>query len=137
MRELVAAMTHVDPKKRITMDEVVTRFDVILKSLSTHKLRSRVVKQNENPIMMVFRTIGYLTRRASYTLARVPALPRPPPFVHPPFNGPDEVDPASIPLPPSPQPRTLPLAAQSQPQVVFIPHVSTAPLQPKHAPLAA
>ncbi|KAJ3715367.1 kinase-like domain-containing protein [Lentinula raphanica] len=42
MRELIADMTHDDPSKRPTMDEVVVRFEEISKTLSWWKLRSRV-----------------------------------------------------------------------------------------------
>ncbi|KAJ3970903.1 kinase-like domain-containing protein [Lentinula raphanica] len=42
LRDLIADMTHDDPMKRPTMDEVVTRFEEIRKKLSWWKLRSRV-----------------------------------------------------------------------------------------------
>ncbi|KAJ3776846.1 hypothetical protein FB446DRAFT_635306 [Lentinula raphanica] len=41
LRDLIADMTHDDPMKRPTMDEVVTRFEEIRKKLSWWKLRSR------------------------------------------------------------------------------------------------
>ncbi|KAJ8487344.1 hypothetical protein ONZ45_g14367 [Pleurotus djamor] len=44
---LVADMTHPDPSKRPTMDEVVVRFQGIRKGLSGWKLRSRVASADE------------------------------------------------------------------------------------------
>ncbi|KAG5349244.1 hypothetical protein E4T56_gene5917 [Termitomyces sp. T112] len=44
MRELVTDMVNIDPKKRPTMSEVVSRFDDIIKNLSWLKLRSPVIR---------------------------------------------------------------------------------------------
>ncbi|KAJ8474870.1 hypothetical protein ONZ45_g15805 [Pleurotus djamor] len=77
MKPLVADMTNPDPSKRPTMDEVVERFEKMRKSLSSWKLRSRVVKADEIYVVGVVRSIGHLARRAIYMVKGVPAIPSP------------------------------------------------------------
>ncbi|KAF8059525.1 hypothetical protein FPV67DRAFT_1426286 [Lyophyllum atratum] len=74
MRGLISEMTDEDPQKRPTMNEVVSRFDAIVKGLSTRKLRSLVVNVDESP--GVFRTISHWTRQSSYIARRLPAIPK-------------------------------------------------------------
>ncbi|KAL1713756.1 hypothetical protein EV715DRAFT_267062 [Schizophyllum commune] len=50
LRPLVESMTQADPSKRPTMDEVAERFESLAASLSSWKLRSRVAKENDNPL---------------------------------------------------------------------------------------
>ncbi|KAF9001610.1 kinase-like domain-containing protein [Cyathus striatus] len=47
MEDLVADMVQVDPKRRPSMDEVMTRFTAIVWDLSDSKLQSRAVTMNE------------------------------------------------------------------------------------------
>lgn len=79
MRPLVADMMQEDPAKRPTMEEVISRFDTILASLSTWKLRSRVVKKDDNPVIGAFRSLAHWVRRVGFVIRRVPALPVPAP----------------------------------------------------------
>ncbi|GLB37865.1 putative expressed protein [Lyophyllum shimeji] len=74
MRELISDMTNKDPLKRPTMDEVVSRFDDIIKRLSAKKLRSPVLKVGEIPGM--FRFIVHWSKQTSYTARRLPPIPR-------------------------------------------------------------
>jgi hypothetical protein len=75
MIHLVADMVQDDPAKRPTIDEVVSRFDDIQHGLSSWKLRSRVVKTNDNGLVGFFRSIGHWSRRVQYIVARVPSVP--------------------------------------------------------------
>lgn len=77
MKPLVADMTHEDPTKRPTMDEVVTRFEQIQKGLSPWKLRSRVVKKSDSYIGGFFRGIYHWRRRLGFVIKRVPPIPTP------------------------------------------------------------
>ncbi|KAI0054645.1 hypothetical protein BV25DRAFT_1830936 [Artomyces pyxidatus] len=70
MDELVTDMVHDDPSKRPTIEEVVFRFEKIRGTLSTWKLRSRLVSQKEIiPFVWVFREIKHVFRTAGYVLA--------------------------------------------------------------------
>ncbi|KAJ6522550.1 hypothetical protein DFH09DRAFT_938326, partial [Mycena vulgaris] len=66
MRPLVSDMVQDDPAKRLTIDEVVARFDEIRAGLSSWKLRSRVVKKSDfrfnipRILSHWFRRVGYI-----------------------------------------------------------------------------
>jgi hypothetical protein len=77
MEGLVADMVQDDPSKRPNIDEVVERFEVIRKGLSNWKLRSRVIKRDDNPVLGFFRTITHWTRRIWFILRCVPPTPTP------------------------------------------------------------
>ena len=53
MKPLVEDMTHHDPSKRPSIDEVVEKFDEILHSLSWWKLRSRLVEKGEQKYPLI------------------------------------------------------------------------------------
>ena len=75
MADLVADMVQDDPAKRPTIDGVIARFDGIRKGLSSWKLRSRVVKINDNGLVGFFRGIAHWARQVQYVMRRVPAVP--------------------------------------------------------------
>ena len=75
MEDLVADMVQDDPTKRPNMDEVVERFEVIRKGLSSWKLRSRVVHKNDHPVAGVYRAIAHWIRRIGFIVRRVPPVP--------------------------------------------------------------
>ncbi|EGN93995.1 hypothetical protein SERLA73DRAFT_115488 [Serpula lacrymans var. lacrymans S7.3] len=77
MEPLVKDMVQTDPAKRPTMDEVVARFDQILKQLSSWKLRSRVVDKEDGNITGLYRGVTHWTRRIGYIIRRLPAIPTP------------------------------------------------------------
>ncbi|EPQ57114.1 hypothetical protein GLOTRDRAFT_137525 [Gloeophyllum trabeum ATCC 11539] len=77
MEKLVADMVQDDPTKRPTMDEVVTRFESIRKSLSSWKLRSRIPERDELAIIEAYRAVVHWKRRVWYVLRRIPAVPLP------------------------------------------------------------
>ncbi|KAL1746522.1 kinase-like domain-containing protein [Schizophyllum fasciatum] len=77
MAPLVADMVQNDPAKRPTMDEVVERFNKILGSLSTWKLRSRLRKEGDCAPHSAYLSIVHWRRRLGFILRGIPALPRP------------------------------------------------------------
>ncbi|KAI0043012.1 hypothetical protein FA95DRAFT_503631 [Auriscalpium vulgare] len=74
---LIADMVQEDPEKRPKIDEVVTRFAAIRKSLSTRKLRSRMIPRKEIGLVGFFRAWGYLYRTAGYILTKKAPIPDP------------------------------------------------------------
>ncbi|KAH7889055.1 hypothetical protein F5I97DRAFT_1935427 [Phlebopus sp. FC_14] len=77
MVPLLADMLQDDPSKRPTMDEVVQRFDSIRASLSSWKLRSRVVERHESAMERMTRATAHWARRVWFVVRRVPAIPTP------------------------------------------------------------
>ncbi len=76
MQPLVSDMVQDDPEKRPTIDEVVGRFDILMGSLSTWRLRSRLPMRGEHWLMRSFRAIAHVFRTIYYILTLRPALPR-------------------------------------------------------------
>ncbi|RDB25455.1 hypothetical protein Hypma_007493 [Hypsizygus marmoreus] len=76
MRELVSDMVKDDPKQRPSMDEVVSRFAVVVERLSNWKLRSRVAAKDERPLRGVVRSIVHWTKQAGFMARRIPAIPK-------------------------------------------------------------
>ncbi|KAJ3712454.1 kinase-like domain-containing protein [Lentinula raphanica] len=76
LRDLIADMTHDDPMKRPTMDEVVIRFAEIRKKLSWWKLRSRV-SDKTFPLLFhrLYSPIHWIVQ-LSYILRLKPAIPK-------------------------------------------------------------
>ncbi|KAJ3725966.1 kinase-like domain-containing protein [Lentinula raphanica] len=84
LRDLIADMTHDDPLKRPTMDEVVGRFEEIRKRLSWWKLRSRV---SDKTFPLIFHRLYspiHWIIQLSYILRWKPAIPKHTPPDH--FN---------------------------------------------------
>ncbi|KAJ6502003.1 kinase-like domain-containing protein [Mycena sanguinolenta] len=75
MRSLVTDMTLHDPSQRPNMDEVVWRFDEIIRSLRSWKLRSRVAKRAD--IFGFYYSISHWLRRINFIVRRVPPIPVP------------------------------------------------------------
>jgi hypothetical protein len=76
MKPLVDDMVQDDPQKRPTMDEVVARFEAIQKSLSSWKLRSRVVPRKDKFFPGIIHGAQHWIRRIGFTLSGVPPIPR-------------------------------------------------------------
>ncbi|KAJ3760686.1 kinase-like domain-containing protein [Lentinula raphanica] len=79
LRPLVIDMIADDPSKRPTMDEVSSRFSQIVDELSWWKLRSRAIKQNENPFSKPFRAVYHIFWTCSMLVLQKPAIPCPKP----------------------------------------------------------
>ena len=78
MQSLIADMVQVDPSKRPTMDDVVQRFENIRKSLTTSKLRSRIVDKGETVFESVPRAVLHWTQQLIFFARRLsPVLPPP------------------------------------------------------------
>lgn len=77
LKPLVDDMVQDDPHKRPTMEVVVERFESIRQQLSTWKLRSRVISQDEGPFENIYRGVTHWSRRIGFIVKRAPAVPRP------------------------------------------------------------
>ncbi|EGO02248.1 hypothetical protein SERLA73DRAFT_178094 [Serpula lacrymans var. lacrymans S7.3] len=75
MIPLVADMVQDDPVKRPSMDEVVARFNILRKDLSTWKLRSRVIDREDDETSGLFSNIAHWTRRVIFIIRRIPPVP--------------------------------------------------------------
>ena len=75
MRPLLTDMTQDDPKKRPTMEEVVTRFTDITKNLSSRKLRSRIAPTGERSVKGFLRSVTHWARQLVFITRRIPAIP--------------------------------------------------------------
>ena len=55
MHDLVAEMTHIDPTKRPSVEDVVAKISLIHESLSSFKLRSPIISKRDPSLFSVFR----------------------------------------------------------------------------------
>jgi len=55
MQDLVAEMTHLNPTKRPSIEDVVAKFSLIRESLSSLKLRSPIISKHDPSLFSVFR----------------------------------------------------------------------------------
>lgn len=74
MEPLLSDMVQEDPAKRPLASDVVARFQVIRASLSTWKLRSRIVWRDERRITRVFNHFIHIFRTLRYILTRKPTI---------------------------------------------------------------
>lgn len=77
MKPLAVDMTQLDPAKRPDIHEVMKRLRDIIKSMSSWKLRSRVVNRKEWFIVGVWRFLPYAARTAGSVVTRKAAIPLP------------------------------------------------------------
>jgi hypothetical protein len=75
MKPLVDDMVQDDPQKRLTMDEVVARFEIIQNGLSSWKLRSRVVPRKDNIFHGIIHGTKHWIRKIGFIVRRVPPIP--------------------------------------------------------------
>ncbi|KAH9834812.1 uncharacterized protein C8Q71DRAFT_766503 [Rhodofomes roseus] len=74
MQSLVDDMVRDEPKERPTIDEALSRFQEICASLSSRKLRSRLVARDENPVERVVKGVKHAlgsTRKVSHPVSAV------------------------------------------------------------------
>ncbi|KAF8511914.1 kinase-like domain-containing protein [Gautieria morchelliformis] len=76
MVPLITDMTQEEPLKRPSIDEVVTRFETIYRSLSFKLLRTRMVGRDEDEGATAFYDFLYFFRRMRYAFMRIPPVPR-------------------------------------------------------------
>ncbi len=72
---LVRDMIQPDPSKRPAIDEVVRRFDELLKRVRFWTLRSRPVRVDEESVVGWYRNTRHVFRTIRYVLSRKPAIP--------------------------------------------------------------
>ncbi|KAJ7156551.1 hypothetical protein C8R43DRAFT_1065471 [Mycena crocata] len=75
MKPLVADMVNKDPSLRPNMDEVVDRFEALVSTLSSQKLRSRVAKDMAS--FGIFHSVSHWIRRVRLIIGRYPPIPMP------------------------------------------------------------
>ncbi|KAF9072414.1 hypothetical protein BDP27DRAFT_411901 [Rhodocollybia butyracea] len=75
LNDLISDMTHDDPSKRPTMDEVVSRFEKIRNGLSWWKLRCRVSDRRISLFWHLLYSPIHWAVQLSYILRRIPAIP--------------------------------------------------------------
>ena len=80
MYPLIADMVQDEAAKRPTMDEVVTRFNTIMKSLSHFCLRSRLAERYEDHWLLAstIRGIAHIYRTTIHVCTFRSPIPRPP-----------------------------------------------------------
>ena len=75
MQDLIDEMTHVDPAKRPSIEEVVARFSRIRESLSGFKLRSTIIAKHDPSLFSMFRRARQALRTARYIFSNKAAIP--------------------------------------------------------------
>lgn len=70
-------MTAEDPAARPAMDEVVDRFNKLLGTLSSWKLRSRLVRRDDSMPMNFLKGAWHAYMTASFVVRRMKPLPIP------------------------------------------------------------
>ncbi|KAJ7162167.1 kinase-like domain-containing protein [Mycena filopes] len=75
LEPLVADMTNENPSERPNMDQVIDRFEHLVRGLSSRKSRSRVVKEKDH--FGFFRAIPHCIRKARLVVGGYPAIPMP------------------------------------------------------------
>jgi hypothetical protein len=73
---LITDMTQEEPSKRPNIDEVMTRFEAIYRSLSFKLLRTRMVARDEDEGASVLYDFLYFFRHMRYAFMRIPPVPR-------------------------------------------------------------
>ena len=78
MEPLITRMVQDAPEKRPTMDEVVTEFSEIVKTLSFLKSRERLVRRKDSHFINLLKDVHYLSMHAvPNLLARRSPIPTP------------------------------------------------------------
>ena len=75
MQDLIGEMTHVDPAKRPSIEEVVAEFSRIRESLSGFKLRSTIIAKDDPVLNSMFRRARQALRTVRYICSHKAAIP--------------------------------------------------------------
>ncbi|KAJ3481139.1 hypothetical protein NLI96_g7865 [Meripilus lineatus] len=78
IQPLIDDMVQGDPTKRPTMDEVVLRYDEMVKSLSYWRLRSMLLERHEDTLSIIFLAIAHIYRTIIHIFTFRSPIPRPP-----------------------------------------------------------
>lgn len=77
MQDLVNKMTHINPAMRPLIEDVVTGFSYIRKSLSEFKLRSPLVSKQKTSLFTIFHRAKQALLTLQYIPSRLAAIPDP------------------------------------------------------------
>jgi len=77
MHNLVAEMTHSDPTKRPSIEDVVAKFSLIHESLSSFKLRSPIISKRDPSLFSVFRCAKQILLTLQDIVLHNAAVPKP------------------------------------------------------------
>ena len=77
MQDLVDEMTHIDPARRPSIENVVAKFAHIRKSLSGCKLRSPLVSERKPSLFTIFGRAKQALLTVQYIFSRQAAVPEP------------------------------------------------------------
>lgn len=75
MEGLVEEMTHMDPARRPTIEDVSSRFSRIRDSLSVIKLRSLITSRKEPRLITTFRCARHVIRTVKYIILKKAVIP--------------------------------------------------------------
>ncbi|KAJ3481137.1 hypothetical protein NLI96_g7863 [Meripilus lineatus] len=78
IQPLIDDMVQTDPTKRPTMDEVVLRYDEMVKSLSYWHLRSMLLERHEDTLGIIIIAIAHIYRTIIHIFTFRSPIPRPP-----------------------------------------------------------
>ena len=77
MHDLVAEMTHTNPSKRPSIEDVVAKFSLIRESLSSFKLRSPIISKHDPSLFSVFRCAKQIMHTLQDIVLHSAAVPEP------------------------------------------------------------
>ena len=77
LEPLIADMVQDDPAARPTMEEVVARFDDIQAKLKYWKLRERLVRKGESPLIKFLKNVRHVYRTTKFILSFRSPVPTP------------------------------------------------------------
>jgi hypothetical protein len=75
MQDLIDEMTHVNPAKRPSIEEVVAKLSRIRESLSGFKLRSPIITKHDPSLFSIFRHARQALRTIRYIFSHKAAIP--------------------------------------------------------------
>ena len=75
MQDLINEMTHINPAKRPSIEEVVARVSRIRESLSRFKLRSTIIAKHDPSLFSMFRRARQALRTIRYMFSHKAAIP--------------------------------------------------------------
>ena len=77
MKDLVDAMTAIEPSKRPMIEDVIASFAGIRESLSVAKLRSPITSSGDRFVITALRYTSQAIRTVQYIILQKPAIPVP------------------------------------------------------------
>ena len=75
MQDLIGVMTHTNPSKRPSIEEVVAMFSRVQESLSGFKLRSTIIAKHDSVLFSMFCRARQALRTVRYICSHKAAIP--------------------------------------------------------------